>query len=51
MTLLKYAPVKGTSAKKKETLRDAKEDVDKVCIEEQKTSDNTGGNPTRGFSL
>ena len=31
--------------------RDAKEDVDKVCIEVQKTSDNTGGKPTRCFSL
>ena len=29
---------KGTSAKKV-TLRDAKEDVDKICIEVQKTSD------------
>ena len=28
-----------------------KEDVDKVCIEVQKTSDKTGGKPTRGFSL
>ena len=35
----------------KVTLRDAKEDVDKVCIEVQKTSDNTGGKPTRCFSL
>ena len=33
MTLLKFA--------KKVTLRDAKEYVDKVCIEVQKTSDNT----------
>ena len=41
---------KGTSAKKI-TLRDANEDVDKVCIEGQKTSDNAGGKPTRGFSL
>ena len=37
----------GTSAKKI-TLRDANKDVDKVCIEEQKTSDNAGGKPTRG---
>ena len=29
---------------------DANEDVDKVCIEVQKTSDNTGWKPTRGFS-
>ena len=36
---------------KKVTLRDANEDVDKVCIEVQKTSDNAGGKPTRGFSL
>ena len=35
----------------KVTLRDAKEDVDKVCIEAQKTSDNAGGKPTRDFSL
>lgn len=28
---------------------DAKEDVDKVCIEIQKTSDNAGGKSTRGF--
>ena len=41
MTLLKYA----------RKHRDAKEDVDKVCIEVQKTSDNTGGKPTRCFSL
>ena len=45
MTLLKYA--------KKVTLRDAKEDVDKVCSEVQKTStsDNAGGKLTRGFLL
>ena len=43
MRLLKYA--------KKVTLRDAKEDVDKICFEVQKTSDNAGGKPTRGFSL
>ena len=43
-------PEKGTSAKKV-TLRDTKEDVDKVCIKVQKTSDNAGGNPTPGFSL
>ena len=36
---------------KKITLRDAKEDVDKIFIEVQKTSDNAGGKPTRGFSL
>ena len=42
---------KGTSAKKV-TLTDAKEDVDKSCIEVQRnTSDNAGGNPTRSFSL
>ena len=35
----------------KVTLRDAKEDVDEVCIEVQKTSDNAGGKPTRDFSL
>ena len=40
----------GTSAKKV-TLMDAKEDVDKICIEVQTTSDNAGGKPTRGFSL
>ena len=38
MTPLKYGE-KGTCAKKV-TLRDAKEDVDEVCIEVQKTSDN-----------
>ena len=32
-------------------MRDAKEDVDKVCIKVQKTSDNAGEQPTRGFSL
>ena len=35
-------------------MRDTKEDVDKVCIKVQKTSDNagaTGEQPTRGFSL
>ena len=41
---------KGTFAKKV-SLRDANEDVDKVCIEVQKTSDNTGGKPTGAFSL
>ena len=41
-------PETGTSAKKV-TLRDAKEDVDKVCIKVQKTSDNAGGNRTTGF--
>ena len=35
----------------KVTLRDAKEDVDKVCFEEQKTFDRAGGKPTRDFSL
>ena len=40
----------GTSAKKL-TLREVKEDVDKICIEVQTTSDNAGGKPTRGFSL
>ena len=35
----------GTSAKKV-TLRDAKEDVDKICIEVQKTSDKWGWKPT-----
>ena len=35
----------------KVTLRDAKEDVDEVCIEVQKTSDNAGGKLTRDFSL
>ena len=43
MRLLKWA--------KKVTLRDAKEDVDKTCIEVQKTSENEGGKPARGFSL
>ena len=43
MRLLKYA--------KKVTLRDAKEDVDKICIDVRKTSDNAGWKPTRGFSL
>ena len=33
------------------TLKDAKEDVDKVCIEVQITSDNVGEKSTRGFSL
>ena len=34
------------------TLRDANEDaVGKVCIVVQKTSDNAGGKPKRGFSL
>ena len=35
----------------KVTLRDAKVDVDEVCIEVQKTSDNAGGKPRRDFSL
>ena len=39
---------KVTSAKKV-TLRDEKEDVDKICIEVQKTFDNAGGKPTRGL--
>ena len=33
------------------TLRDAKEDVNKVCYEVQKTSDNAGGKLTRDFLL
>ena len=37
--------------KLKVTMRDAKEDVDKVCINVRKTSDNAGGKPTRGISL
>ena len=42
---------KGTSAKTV-TLRDANEDaVGKVCIVVQKTSDNAGGKPKRGFPL
>ena len=36
---------------KKVTSRDANENVDKVCIDVQKTSDNAGGKPTRNFSL
>ena len=36
---------------RKVILRDANGDVDKVCIEVQKTSCNAGGKPTRGFSL
>ena len=39
--VLKYAE-KVTSAEKV-TLRDKKEDVDKICIEVQKTADNAGG--------
>ena len=35
----------------KVTLRDEKEDVDKICIEVQKTSDNAGGKPARDFTL
>ena len=32
-------------------MRDEKEDVDKICIEVQKTSDNAGqGKTTRGFT-
>ena len=36
---------KSTSAKKV-ALRDVKEDVDKICIEVQKTCDDAGGKPT-----
>ena len=36
---------------KKVTLRDADEDVDQSQYRAQKTSDNAGGKPTRGFSL
>ena len=32
-------------------MRDEKEDVDKICIEVQKTYDNAGGKPTHGFTL
>ena len=32
-------------------MRDEKKDVDKICVEVQKTSDYAGGKPTRGFSL
>ena len=39
---------KGTSAKKV-TLMDEKEDVDKVCSEERKSSDDAGGKLTGGF--
>ena len=35
-----------TAAKKVAAFRDAKEDVDKICFEVQKTSDNAGGKPT-----
>ena len=38
MRLFKYA--------KQVALRDVKEDVDKICIEVQKTSDKAGGKPT-----
>ena len=41
----------GTSAKKVTFRGDAKEDVDKICIKVQTTSDNAGGQPTWGFSL
>ena len=41
----------GTSGKKVTFRGDAKEDVDKICIEVQTTSDNAGGQPTWGFSL
>ena len=37
--------------KLKVTMRDAKEDVDKVCIDVRKTSDNAGGKRTSGISL
>ena len=37
--------------KLKATMRDAKEDVDKVCIDVRKTSENAGGKPTSGISL
>ena len=37
--------------KLKVTMRDAKEDVDKVCIDVRKTSDNAGGKPTNSISL
>ena len=40
----------GTSAKKV-TLMDEKEDVDKVCSEVRKSSDDAGGKLTRGFLL
>ena len=32
-------------------MRDAEEDVNKICIEVKKTSDNAGRKPTCGFSL
>ena len=35
----------------KVTLTDAKVNVDEVCIEVQKSSDNAGGKPRRDFSL
>ena len=35
-----------SASAKKVALRDAKEDVDKICIEVQKTSDNASGKPT-----
>ena len=35
----------------KVTLKDEKVDVDKVCIEVQKTFDSAGGKPRRDFSL
>ena len=41
----------GTAGKKVTFRGDATEDVDKICIEVQATSDNAGGQPTRGFSL
>ena len=36
---------------KKVILRDANGDVDKVCLEVQKTACKAGGKHTRGFSL
>ena len=49
MRLLKYA--KKVRLQEEVTLRDEKKDVDKICIEVQKTSDNAGGKRTRGFSF
>ena len=37
---------KKSMSAKKVALRGAKEDVDKICIEVQKTSDNACGKPT-----
>ena len=36
---------------RKDHIEGREKDVDKICIEVQKTSDNAGGKPTRGFSL